>query len=220
MMGIVKNNIIGSEYVGAFARSTEDIVIAGTRLNESGENSIKESLGVEVARVSIDGSDLIGLYAAANSKCILVPEFISRTELERFRKISINVKVLETQLNALGNNILVNDKVAIINPEFSESEEAEIGKALDVETVRMSIGGFRTVGANNIINNKGLVANNMATDGELERLRGIFKYVSQSTANTGSLSIGLCAISNSKGLLVGEKTTGFEIARISEGLDL
>ena len=219
-MGIVKNNIIGSEYVGAFARSTEDIVIAGTRLSESGERSIKEALGADVARASIDGSDLIGLYSVANSNCILLPEFISRMELERFSKISINVKVLETPLNALGNNILANDKVAIINPEFTDREEAEIGKALDVETVRMSIGGFRTVGANNILTNKGLVANNMAAEEELAKLRGIFKYVSQSTANTGSLSIGLCAISNSKGLLVGEKTTGFEMARISEGLDL
>ena len=92
---------------------------------------------------------------------------------------------------------------------------------LDVETVRMEIGGFHTVGANNILTNKGFVLNNRASEEEKERVEGILGMkVEQSTANTGSVNIGLCVVANSKGMMAGEATSGYELARIAESLEL
>ena len=82
------------------------------------------------------------------------------------------------------------------------------------------IGGFRTVGANNILTNSGLVINNRATDLEQKEWEGMtgFKTI-RTTANTGGLAVGLSVVVNSKGVVAGESTTGFELNRIIQGLE-
>ena len=133
-------------------------------------------------------------------------------------KDKLRIGTLKSDMNALGNNILANDKVAIINPNFQKAEAEVIADVLDVEIIRMAIGGYETVGANNILTNKGMVLNNFASDDELEEAKSIVKNVSQSTANLGSVFIGLASVANTKGIIVGEDTTGFELARMEEGL--
>jgi len=91
---------------------------------------------------------------------------------------------------------------------------------LGVEVVRLKVGGFNTVGANNILTNSGLVINNRASDGdkaELDRITGFDSI--RTTANTGALSIGLTVVANSVGVVAGEETTGFELNRIVEALE-
>jgi translation initiation factor 6 len=86
--------------------------------------------------------------------------------------------------------------------------------------VKSQIGGFRTVGANNILTNVGLVINNRATDleqKEWEKLTGFGTI--RTTANTGALAVGLAVVANSKGVVAGEETTGFELNRIVQGLE-
>ena len=160
---------------------------------------------------------------AANSKGLLVPDFIEERELAHLRHSLPDVKVttMQSDLNALKNNILANDRLAIINPNYSAQEEAKIKDSLDVEIVRMAIGGYHTVGANNILTNKGLVLNNRASLDEQERIEKLLGMkVEQSTANLGALSIGLCAVANSTGLIAGDSTTGFELQRMAESLNI
>jgi translation initiation factor 6 len=92
---------------------------------------------------------------------------------------------------------------------------------LGVETIPMDIGGFKTVGANNILTNKGFVINNRATDREKDEIDRLIGFKSErTTANTGSLSIGLSAVGNSTGVVAGENTTGYELNRIVNALNV
>lgn len=221
-MGIVKGSILGNSYVGAFATSNDKITMLSAAATENEEELIRGALGTDIVRMTVNGSGLVGIYTVANSGAVLVPEIMERHEIERLRKASpgIEVHVLKTDLNALRNNILANDRIAVINPEYGKREEKEIADMLGVETVRLQIGGFQTVGASNIMTNRGIVLNNRASDEDSELLKRAFKSMSYSTANLGAAAIGLCAVANSNGVVVGEETTGFELARISEGLDL
>ena len=144
------------------------------------------------------------------------------SEVKRLKDLlpELEIEILETSLNALRNNILVNDKIAIINPAYSKETSDKIGDMLGVEIISMPIGGFGTVGANNILTNKGMVMNNRVSEEEEEFLKGLFGNISQSTANTGSLSIGLSTIANSSGIVAGSSTTGYELSNIAEGLGL
>ncbi|MDE1851760.1 MAG: translation initiation factor IF-6 [Candidatus Micrarchaeota archaeon] len=221
-MGIVKGSILGNSYVGAFATSSDRLTILTPAATKNEEELIREALQTDVVRTTVNGSGLVGIYTVANSRAVLVPEMMERHEIEAIRKAAhgIEVHVLRTGLNALKNNILANDRIAVINPEYSGREEKEIADFLGVETMRLPIGGFQTVGASNIMTNKGMVLNNKASDEESDMLKKAFGSVSYSTANLGASAIGLCAVANSNGVVVGEETTGFELARIAEGLDL
>lgn len=222
-MGIEKLEILGNDYIGAWVTATDKFFLMGNDVSSGEERTIRENLGVEGVRAVISNSTFVGVYAAANSKGILLPHNTEERELSAIRQAlpGVRVEMLHTDFNALRNNILTNDKLAIINPSYGKAEEKEIAETLDVEVVRTAIGGFSTVGANNILTNSGMVVNNRADDDEKEEIDKLAGMKSeQSTANLGSVSIGLCAVANSRGLVVGETTTGFELARMAGALGL
>ncbi|MDE1767738.1 MAG: translation initiation factor IF-6 [Candidatus Micrarchaeota archaeon] len=221
-MSVAKGSVGHSSFIGAFAVATDLFSIIGNSATQAEEKIINDTLEAKAVRATIDGSALIGIYIAANSKGILVPEIADRREVENLKKQldGIRVHVMRTDLTALRNNILANDKIAFVNPEFGSKEIATIKDILDVEVIKRQIGEFGTVGANNIITNRGIVLNNSASEQDIEMAKKHMENVSQSTANLGSSSIGLCLVANSKGMVIGTETTGFELVRLTEGLDL
>ncbi len=222
-MGIEKLRILGNDYIGAWGVATDKFFIVGNGASEGEKGIIEKTLKVEGIRASVGGSGFIGLYVAANSKGILLPYGTEHHELEALKKLipGVQVRIMETDYNALRNNILANDKLAIINPNYSQEEEKVIADVLDVETHRLKIANYHTVGAHNILTNKGVVVNNRAEEKDVEEIEEITGMkAEQSTANLGSLSIGICVMANSKGLVVGRATTGFELSRIAESLEI
>ena len=220
LMGVVKTSIFGSDYIGAYTVATDSFSLICNGVNAATEKIIGDALGVSLKCLSMNGTELIGIYAAANSNTLLVPDILYGDELKKIHELlsGVEIEVIDTSLNALGNNILLNDKLAIINPDYSKAEEKRIGDALGTEVIRMKIGGYSTVGANNILTKKGMVANNKATELEMDGLKKIFKDIEQSTANLGSLHIGLCVMANSKGMVAGNQTTGYELANMANAL--
>jgi len=221
-MSSAKATIGNNAYIGAFCLATDSFSLITRNSTNTERSIIEEVLNVKTVQISVDGSSLVGVYAVANSKGIILPESMDEREMDAMKKALPNVRIetMRTGLNALRNNILTNDKIAFVNHEYGDAEVKKIADVLDVEVIKTRIGLFETVGANNILTNKGIVLNNGATDEEIALIRRKIPSVSQSTANLGSPSIGLCAVANSNGVVLGSQTTGFEITRITEGLDL
>ncbi len=219
-MGVEQLSIHGDDFIGAYCIASDTFSILGGELRKKDHDIFLSTLGVVPRHFTLGGSNLIGLFGKANSSGLLLSNGSYTSEVKRIKEAhkDVNVQVLDSDLNALGNNILLNDKLAIINPDYKEDEVSIIKDIFDVEVVRMSIAGFKTVGSHNILTNKGLVANNNIDDEELDKLKSFSKNISQSTANTGSLSIGLCVIANSKGIIFGKTTSGYEMASIQNGL--
>ena len=221
-MGIAKTSLYGNDYIGAFSVTNDNLTLVGGSPGGSGETIIRENLKTRVVETLINGSDLLGIYLVMNSKNLILPSMAYKSEVDRLRRElpEMEISVLETDLNAIRNNILANDRIAVINPRYNPKETKEIEEMLNVEAIKMPIGGFETVGANNILTNKGIVMNNRVSEEEEALLKDIFESVSQSTANLGSVSIGLCSIANSNGVVAGSSTTGYELSNIAEGLVL
>jgi translation initiation factor 6 len=221
-MEAAKCRILGSDYVGVFATATDKLVITGRNLPQKTKHTLTSLLKVNCIEMTIVGYDLVGLFCRANSNGILFSNIILEEEFEQIKRMNLglNVEILKSNLNALGSNILTNDKIAIINPDYSDEEAKQIEEVLGVEVLKSKIDGFKTVGANNILTNTGLAINNKSTDEEKEQWDKLCKFNSiRTTANTGGLAIGLAAIANSNAVIVGEGTTGYELARIVEALE-
>ncbi len=221
-METARYNIVGSSYIGVFGTASDDHLFIGQGAGKNAAEMVSKTLEVDAIPISISSSDLVGLFCRANSNGIVISMLALDSEIEHIKslKLGLNVLVLESSLNAIGSNILANDSIAIINPDYTVEEERLIADALGVEVIRKETGDFKTVGANNILTNKGLVLNNRVRaieQNELNRITG-FDSV-QSTANAGSLSIGLSTITNSNALVAGGETTGYELARMTEALE-
>ncbi len=222
-MNAAKYAINGSDCVGAFALATDNYVFAGSGITEGSKKFLASMLRVEVRSISIGGMDFVGVLARANSNGMLISNLATEREIEAIKgmRLGMNVEVLDSPLNAVGNNILANDRLAVVNPEYSKKDIASISDALGVEVVSSPIGNFKTVGANDILTNKGLVLNNHASDQEKEELDKKTGFDSiRSTANMGSVGIGIAVVANSVGALIGDNTTGYEFSRIVDGLYL
>lgn len=178
-------------------------------------------LKTTIVKVSVGGSNLIGIYAAMNSNGIVLPSFVEEEELKPIKELGLNIYCCRDRRNAMGNNIAANDKGGVINRRIESKERKRISDCLCVPLEGFAIAGHETVGSACTVTNKGFIAHNESTEREIERLESIFSVKGTiGTVNMGSPFPSIGLIANSNGYVVGETTSGFEIGRIEEGLQV
>lgn len=128
---------------------------------------------------------------------------------------------LPDEINAAGNNILVNDRGAVVTPDASPRTVKKISDIFGVEAVQATVAGISTVGSVCVCTNKGCVCTADATEEDMELLRDVLKVeVAPATVNHGAQFLGSGIVANSNGALVGDETTPIEMGRIEDGLAL
>ncbi|MCL4314524.1 MAG: translation initiation factor IF-6 [Candidatus Thermoplasmatota archaeon] len=213
---IRKIDIEGSDFVGLYTRATDDIAVFSNNLDKEIADSISEFLQIRPVRADLNGITMAGALVAANSNGVVMPRdtFLDSKDLDHR-----NIVFLKDKINAMGNNIVANDRGAIIHKGFSKSSLKKIQDALGVEVVKDEIGGIKTVGSVSVLTKKGMIVTPTATEDELKFLSEFFKVPAlQATANFGSIYVGSAMIANSKGVMTGTTTTTIEIGRIDEAL--
>lgn len=181
--------------------------------------AIGEALGVRPVVTTIGGANVVGSLLSMNSRGAVVTGFATPEEVRVLQ--DLEVLVLPHRFNAAGNNVLCNDRGALVHPGYDERTVRTIGEALGVEAVRGTVAGMRTVGSAGVATNKGVLAHPHATERELGVLRDVLKVAAMiTTANYGTGQVGACLVANSRGAVVGTRTTPIELGRIEEGLGL
>ena len=102
--------------------------------------AIGDTLDVRVVPTTVGGANIVGALVAMNSHGAVVTGFAGPNEVETLKGLS--VLVLPHRLNAAGNNILCNDRGAVVNPGYDERTVRMIGDALGVDCVRGTVAGF------------------------------------------------------------------------------
>jgi len=211
----------GNEYIGIYARANDSIALLPKNSPPKFIDIVKHTLKIEPIQVSIDASNLIGIFTAMNNNGIVVPYLIDKEEVAILKKAGLNVYVSNDAATAVGNCIAVNDRGGIINPNISVAEKKKMEDALGVELTPLIIADHETVGAMCAATNKGFVIHNDIDDYTLEKANKIFKVSGvNATANMGSPYVGISVIANAHGAVVGMGSSGVEMQRIGEGLDV
>ena len=215
---IRKASIAGSPFVGVYAAVNNSIaVLPNTDVNE---DVFKKALKVEIFKTMLGGSPLIGSLMVMNSYGAVITNFASEEEVEFLMK-RMNVLFVEDKINAIGNDVLTNDKAALVHVGFDRKTVKYIEDALNVEVVKGTIGGIKTVGSAAVVTNKGMVVHPQVDEDEIKFLSNLFGVpVYISTANYGSLYVGASVVANDFGAVVGEKTSNVEVDRIENALDI
>ncbi len=212
--------VFNSPFLGVYLRTWEDYTLVPRNSDRDIKSLVSYHLKTEPIAMTIGGSNLLGSLAVMNSNGMLFSNIVSSEELKNIPD-GINVAVLKDNLNAVGNNILTNDKAALIHDDFTDESVKTIRDVLGVEVLRGKFREVRTVGSSGLVTSKGLVIPPNMTDEEIEELGKIFGVKGRvGTANFGSLYVGASVVSNSKGALIGEDSTTVEISNIEEALNL
>jgi translation initiation factor 6 len=211
-------NFKGNSVLGVFVGCTEDFCLMPREADRPFIQTIEERLHITAVLTSVGGSNVIGSLCCGNSKGFLISDRIKDIELFEITKI-VPAKRLEGILNAAGNNILVNDTAALVNPNMSDPAVNEIRDFLDVEVYRGTIAGLKTVGMAACTTNKSVLVHPRVSKYEIDRLEEIFGLpVDIGTVNLGTPLVGSGLLANSKGYVVGNETTGHEMGHIEQAL--
>jgi translation initiation factor 6 len=217
---VSRNLYGGSPYLGVYLKSGEQTALAPSSAPRGLVHDVERLLGVHVIRTHVLDTDVVGAFVAMNSNGLVVGGDLSDEELHALDGIG-RVGVVRHRQNAMGNNVLANDRGALVHPEFSTDAVERIGRALGVPALRGTLAGLGTVGMAGIATNKGVVVHPKTTEGEAEVVTQLLGVpVHRSTANFGVPIVGACLVANSRGMIVGRPTTPVEIVHLQEGLQI
>jgi translation initiation factor 6 len=206
----------GGPHIGVFSRVLEEIAVIPPEAPDVFKQGIRTALDVELVETTIQGSAIIGSLMAGNRKGIVMSGLATKDEiavLSDYREVML----LSGTMNAAGNIILVNDKIAIIHPELEKEIADAIGEFLGVNVMQCSLGGVKTVGMAGAATGKGMIVPPRATDQELTRLGEFCGIpVGTGTINMGSGLVGTGLLVNTRGYIAGALTSGFELGRIED----
>jgi translation initiation factor 6 len=215
-----KMEINGNPYVGIYCHTNEEFALVPPGLPKKIVSMLEEGLDVEVFQTTIARSSLMGVLVCSNSSGMVVTNFTEPSELESVSN-RLNILYVSDVLNAVGNNILVNNNKALVHPDLNKGTVKAIQDTLGVEAVRGSIAKLKTVGAAAVVTDRGLLCHPHTSDNEKDFLTQLFGVEAEiGTANYGIPLVGACIIANSKGAMVGSTTTPIEMGRIEEALHL
>lgn len=210
----------GSPYVGVYCAASENLAVLPDGADGKTVKGISQVLGVDVILTNIGGSTVVGSLVAMNSFGVVVTNFAEEAELRKLPE-GLRVHRMEERFNAAGNNILLTDRAAVVNPGVSAGEARRLADTLGVEVVRRRIAGIDTVGSVCVATSKGIICHPRTPESELKEIGGIFGVPATiATLNYGTPYLGACAVANSRGAYVGSRSTPIELGRLEDGLGL
>jgi translation initiation factor 6 len=196
----------GDANIGFYGRASDKIFISS--FDEDFSNILK----TYSKRVSIGGTEFVGLLTVMNSNGIILPSIVREEEIKEIRKFGLDVLVLKEKFTALGNLIVTNDKGAIVSELISKKNLKAIEDVLKVEIVQASLVNSKIVGSVCFATNKGAILHREASDEDVKLVRDVLKVeVEKGSVNFGSPFVASGIIANSYGALIGSKTSGYEL---------
>jgi len=213
-------NHTGNPYIGVYCSASNDYVFVPRAAEESFIETVERTLSAKAIRTSVGGATIIGSLMAVNSSGVVMSNFVTQEDLDLIPD-ELEIAVMEEKYNATGNNILVNDKAALVHPGVSNETVKTLADVLGVEVVRGTIAKISTVGSVALANSKGIICHPRASEGDIDFLKKIFNVpVTLATLNYGTPWLGACAVINDKGAAVGDKSTPIELGKLEDGLGL
>ncbi|MFX1327994.1 MAG: translation initiation factor IF-6 [Promethearchaeota archaeon] len=223
-MPILRTQIFGKSLIGVYLTANNSYILYPTTLLKPLLKKLKTVFEEPFYPLTINNSNLLGIYTASNKYGIIVPHIIKDEELNSLKsyvKDSSRIGVLKSIDNAFGNLILCNDKGAIIS-SFLKNYKKEIEDILSVETVVYEFGNHYLPGSISLANNHGCLVHPLSSDDEIDYISSILKVkeVDVSTINRGIPYLSSGAIVNDKSGIFGVDCTGPELMRITSVLHL
>ena len=221
---IIRAQIFGRSLVGAFLIVNNSYILYPPTLIKPQLKKFKTVFEEPLYPLTINNSNLLGIYSTSNKYGIIVPYIIKEDELNNLKSYvndSSNIGVLKSIDNAFGNLILCNDKGAIIS-SFLKDYKDKIEDILKVETVVYEFVDNNLPGSISVTNNNGCLVHPLTTDEEIEIISDILKVeeTDVSTVNRGIPYLSSGVVINDQSGIFGNNCTGPEMMRLSNVLML
>ena len=216
-MDIIKYDVYSGSNIGIFTSVNDKFVFVPNGFAKTKAENLAHYLQTEYLMTPVANTRLLGILMVLNNHGILLPKTSSPDEIANLRKhTDLNVKMLDTKHNALGNLICVNDKGGVISPIVEKEYIKEIEDTLDIEVIQKRIAGFHQVGAVMKANNHGAVIHPDTDEEDIKNFSNILGVnIEPATINGGIPFVSSGMLANSNAVVVGNLTNGPEIMMLT-----
>ena len=216
-MDIIKYDVYSGPNIGVFTSVNDKFVFVPNGFAKTKAENLAHYLQTEYLMTPVANTRLLGILMVLNNHGILLPKTSSPDEIVNLRKVTdLNVKILDTKYNALGNLICVNDKGGIISPIIEKEFIKEIEDTLDIEVIQKRIAGFHQVGAVMEANNLGGIIHPEADEEDIKNFSNVLGVnLEPATINGGIPFVSSGMLANSNAVVVGNLTNGPEIMMLT-----
>ena len=216
-MDIIKYNVYRGPNLGVYISVNDKIGLVPMGFAETKAEKLSEYLDIEILYTAVANTRLIGALSVMNNKGILLPNTAYQDEFDYLKNdTDLEVGVLDTKFNALGNVICANDKGAVVSPWLSKEDCSKISDVLDVEVIQKKISGFNQTGVVLVANNSGAAIHPEADEEDMKTIANVLGVkIEQSSINNGIPYVSSGILANNHCLVVGSLTTGPEIMMLT-----
>lgn len=210
----------GSSEIGAYSLLTNNYMIIGASKTPYLTEIVQDLVDVPIIETTINSISTVGSLTQGNKYGLLIPTTTHDHEMAIIRHLipeHVRLRRMEERLNALGNIIVCNDYVCVVNPEIDNESVEIIENVLNVPVHKMCIGNNELVGTYAVMNNQGMMVESGVKEDELLKLSQLFKIrVVAGTVNMGKPSIGGGIVVNDRIGFCGKETTNPEIGALEK----
>ena len=216
-MDIVKYDVYRQPNIGIYINVNDTIGLVPMGFAETKANKLAEYLNIEILYTAIANTRLIGTLSVMNNKGVLLPSTAYQDEYDYLKnETDLEVGVLDTKFNALGNVICANDKGAIVSPALSKEDCKVISDVMGVEVLQKKIAGSHLSGVSLKANNTGGVIHPEAEEKDIEIIEDLLSVnVEQTSINGGVPYVTSGILANNHCIIVGSMTSGSEIMNLT-----
>jgi len=216
-LDIIKYDVYSGPNIGIFTSVNDKFVFIPNGFAKTKAENLARYLQTEYLMTPVANTRLLGILMVLNNHGILLPKTSSPEEIANLRKCTdLNVKILDTKYNALGNLICVNDKGGVISPIIEKEFIKEIEDVLDIEVIQKKVAGFHQVGAVMEANNLGGIIHPEADEEDIKNFSNVLGVnIEPATINGGIPFVSSGMLANSNAVVVGNLTNGPEIMMLT-----
>ena len=216
-MDIIKYDVYRQPNIGVFINVNDTIGLVPMGFAETKANKLAEYLNIEIFYTAIANTMLIGTLSVMNNKGILLPSTAYQDEYDYLKnETDLEVGVLDTKFNALGNVICANDKGAIVSPALSKEDCKVISDVMGVEVLQKKIAGSHLSGVSLKANNTGGVIHPEAEEKDIKIIEDLLSVnIEQTSINGGVPYVTSGILANNHCIIVGSMTSGSEIMNLT-----
>lgn len=216
-MDIIKYDVYRGPNLGVYLSVNNSIGLVPMGFAKTKADKLAEYLDIEIHFTAIANTRLIGALSIMNDKGILLPTTAYQNEYDFLKKeTDMEVGVLDTKFNALGNVICANNKGAIVSPWLSKNDCQTISDILGVETVQKRIAGFNQVGSVMVSNDSGAVIHPETNEEDMKMFANVLGVkIEHCSINNGIPFVSSGVLANNHSIVVGSLTTGPEIMMLT-----
>jgi len=217
LLDIIKYDVYSGPNIGIFTSVNDKFVFIPNGFAKTKAENLARYLQTEYLMTPVANTRLLGILMVLNNHGILLPKTSSPDEIANLRKCTdLNVKILDTKYNALGNLICVNDKGGVISPIIEKEFIKEIEDTLDIEVIQKKVAGFHQVGAVMEANNLGGIIHPEADEEDIKNFSNVLGVnLEPATINGGIPFVSSGMLANSNAVVVGNLTNGPEIMMLT-----